>query len=165
MTIDLYTATDVKKTREKLLQSQKGLCRITEEPVVKPCLDHAHDSNCLVRGVLSHGINIFVGQIENAYRRRVAWWCSIPLPALLRRIAEYLENPDKEASGYRHVSWMKRLQIDFNKLPEASKRSVLSSLGSPEGSNGAERKKLFQRVLKSKEHTFEHMQEVINKGG
>jgi hypothetical protein len=165
MTIDLYTATDVKKTREKLLQSQKGLCRITEEPVVKPCLDHAHDSNCLVRGVLSHGINIFVGQIENAYRRRVAWWCSIPLPTLLRRIADYLEKPDKEAANYRHVSWMKRLQIDFNKLPEASKRSVLSCLGSPEGSNGAERKKLFQRVLKSKEHTFEHMQEVINKGG
>lgn len=161
MPIDLYTATDVKKTRESLLKYQEGLCKITEEPVVKPCLDHSHDSECLVRGVLSHGINIFVGQIENAYKRRVSWWCKIPLPDLLRSIADYLDLPCREAGNYRHTAWLKRVTIDFKKLSETSKRAVLISLGESDGRNSAERLKLFQSVLKRREFTFKQIQKIL----
>jgi Recombination endonuclease VII len=160
MTIDLYTATDVKKTREKLLKEQEGLCKITGEEAVKPCLDHAHDENQLVRGVLSHGINIFVGQIENAYKRRVSWWCKIPLSSLLRKIADYLDTSAKE-NRYRHPKWLAKMQTEYNKLSEGQKRSVLASFDLPDGRNTVERKKLFQSILKSSEYSFEQIQQSI----
>jgi hypothetical protein len=160
MTIDLFTATDIQKTREVLLKEQKGLCKITNEEVVKPCLDHAHDETQLVRGVLSHGINIFLGQIENAYKRRVSWWCKIPLPKLLRLIADYLDSTVSE-NRYRHTHWIKKMQKEYNKLSEGQKRSVLASFDLPDGRNTAERKKLFYSVLKSKQYSFEQITKIL----
>lgn len=154
MTTDLYTQTDIKKTRDILLNDQKGLCLITKEPVVKPCLDHAHDDTQLVRGVLSHGINIFLGQIENAYKRRVSWWCDIPLADLLLNVSEYLSTDNKKASEYRHPAWTKKVQTSFNKLSEGQKGKFLSLCDLPDGKNGAERKRLFQDILKSRQYSF-----------
>lgn len=161
MVTDLYTATDVKKTREVLITEQQGICLITGEALEKPCLDHAHDDQQFVRGVISHGINIFLGQIENAYKRRVSWWCKIPLSDLLRKIADYLDYTSVQKARFRHVGWLKKVQTEFNKLSEGQKRAVLLSFDLPDGKNGAERKKLFQSVLKSREYSFEQIKEVL----
>ncbi len=158
-TKELYTPTDVKKVRELLVKEQNGLCLITKEPLVKPCCDHAHDDEMFVRGVLSHGINIFLGQIENAYKRRISWWCDIPLPDLLHEIAEYIARP--EDKRYRHPAFLKRLQVQFNKLSEPSKREVLKQLGSLDGKNSTERKKLFKELLKTREFRYNDVIQII----
>lgn len=162
--IHLYSTTDVAKARNALLQEQGGIDPITNLPIPdkQAVLDHDHKTQ-YVRAVLHRQSNVVLGKIENLWTRYLAWWYTGTLAEFLRGCADYLEK--EHPKDYVHPKFQKRLQTDFNKLPEALKRSVLSSLGSPEGSNGAERKKLFQMVLKSKEHTFEHMQEVINKGG
>lgn len=162
--VHLYTTADVARTRKILLEKQGNLDPITNLPIPdgQAVLDHDHKTQ-YVRAVLHRQSNAVLGKLENLWTRYLGWWYTGSLVDFLRGCADYLEK--EHPKEYVHPKFQKRLQTDFNKLPEASKRSVLSSLGSPEGSNGAERKKLFQRVLKSKEHTFEHMQEVINKGG
>lgn len=159
--VDLYTQTDVKRIRELLITEQKGLCAITKQPLIKPCLDHTHDQTQLVRGVISNGVNLFLGKIENGYLRYVSWWCDIPLPKLLRNIADYLEFPNEKANIYRHNFWLRKIQTLFASLPEGSKRSVLKSLGCPEGNNSTDRKKLFQSVLTSRQHSFVELKTMI----
>lgn len=160
--VQLYSPADVKKTRELLLEQQEGFDPITGEEIPKgqAVLDHDHKTQ-YVRAVLHRQSNAVLGKIENLWTRYLGWWYSGTLSDFLRGCANYL---DKEhPKDYLHPSALKRLQIDFNKLTESQKRFVLRSLGQPEGSNGVERKKLFQNVLKSKQHGFVELQDLINK--
>lgn len=52
-TIDIYTAGELKKLREKLLREQGITDALTKLPLdfSKSVTDHMHDSNCFVRGV------------------------------------------------------------------------------------------------------------------
>lgn len=163
MTIDLYNTADVKKVRELLTKEQDNKCAVTglEIPVKQHVLDHAHDEDQLVRGVLHRQVNAFAGKAENAFTRLIAWWYPNDLPTLLRECADYLEKePD---TRYRHNGWIKKINTQFNKLKESQKDTVLITLGKTKGSNAAERKKLFQAAVLTKEFTYDTIRIIINK--
>lgn len=159
---DLFTPADVQRVRKILLERQEGKCAITGTPVVKPCLDHRHDEDQFVRGVLSHSINTFLGHVEGAYKRRVAWCLDIPLPELLRACAGYLE-ASEGFSEYRHVGWRKKLQTLFNKLTASEQNKVLKELIAQEGKNPAERKKFFKSLTADRELGYITISETIKR--
>lgn len=161
MTIDLYNTTDVKKVRELLTKEQNNKCAVTglDIPVKQHVLDHAHDDTQFVRGVLHRQVNAFAGKAENAYTRLIAWWYPNDLPTLLRECADYLE---KEPDGrYRHNGWIKKINTEFNKLKESHKDVVLVALGQTKGKNGAERKKLFQKAVLTKQFSYDTIRALI----
>ncbi len=162
VTIDLFTTTDIKKARDDIKNQQLGKCAVTGLPLDRAVLDHNHDSYQLCRGVLESTINVFVGVIERGYLRYIKHWCKIPLPDLLRLVADYLDRT-KDEHKYRHNHWMKKLQSRYNALPEGQKRSVLLSLGLGDGKNGIERKKLFQGALKTRKYSFDEVVKAIDK--
>ncbi len=160
-TVDLYNTADVKKVRELLTKEQKNKCAVTglDIPTKQHVLDHAHDDTQFVRGVLHRQVNAFAGKAENAYTRLIAWWYPNDLPTLLRECADYLE---KQPDGrYRHNGWIKKVNTEFNKLKEAHKDVVLVALGQTKGKNGAERKKLFQRAVLTREFTYDTIRALI----
>lgn len=163
-TEDLYSPADVKRVREKLAKEQDHLDLATELDLSlgRQVLDHAHDDQQFVRGVLLHEVNSFIGKIENGHKRHINYWLkTVSLPQLLRRIANYLERPvDKR---YRHPGWIKKARTLFNSLNEKQKKEVLVALGQPEGINGKERLKLFNSALLTKKFSFDTIQNTITR--
>ena len=92
--------------------------------------------------------------------RYIKWWCSTPLPALLRQIADYLELPQDKR--YVHPSWLKTCQSRFNSLNEKSKTAVLHSMALPDGKNGTERKDIFRKGLLSRRFTLTQIEHILN---
>lgn len=163
MTIDLYNTADVKKVRELLTKEQYNVCSVTglNIPVKQHVLDHSHDEEQLVRGVLHRQTNAFLGKAENAFTRLIAWWYPNDLPTLLRQCADYLEKePD---TRYRHNGWIRKINTQFNKLKESQKDLVLISLCEKKGSNATERKKLFQSMILTKQFSYDIIRDIINK--
>jgi hypothetical protein len=162
MSLDLYTTTDVKKVREELTKKQGGIDPITGLviPDKQAVLDHDHKTQ-YVRAVLHRQTNAVLGKIENLWTRYLGWWYTGTLPEFLRGVADYLEK--EHPQDYAHPRWLKKVTTEFNKLPEASKRSVLINLGQGEGKNGAERKKLFQSALKTRKYGFNEVSLMIEK--
>lgn len=164
MTTDLYTVADVKRIRDLLAKEQHGLCKVTGHLLEKQAvLDHAHDEDQLVRGVLHRQVNAFAGKTENAYDRLLGWWYPEPLYVILRHLADYLEDCEKNPTKYRHPGWIKKINTKFNKLKEPSKDSVLESLGQPRGSNAKQRKELFRKSVLSRQFGYEFLKTVIKK--
>ncbi len=161
-TEDLYSPADVKRVREKLAEEQDHLDLATELELNlgRSVLDHKHDADQYVRGVLLHEVNSFLGKIENGHKRHIAYWCKdITLSQILRRIANYLERPvDKR---YRHPGWLAKAKTLFNSLNESQKKEVLVKLEQPEGANGKERLKLFNKALLTKKFSFATIQTII----
>ena len=92
------THSKIPEIREKLLESQGGICPICKKQVDSPSLDHKHayktkentDIDGLVRKTLCRGCNRLVGLVETGHTR-----CKISyeeLPEVLRNIADFLEN-------------------------------------------------------------------------
>lgn len=163
MTKDLYNPKDVKETREALTTEQDKRDLITGIPLSqgRAVLDHAHDDEQLVRGVLLHEVNAFLGKIENAHKRHINYWLKDrTLAQLLRQVANYLEKP--KDSRYRHNGWIKKINTWFNALSESQKKLVLKELGQPEGSNAKERKALFQKAILTKQFSFDTIRSTIN---
>ena len=160
-TVDLFTPTDVKKVRELLLEEQDGKCLVVNQKVIKGVLDHTHDSEQFVRGVISHGVNCYLGHLENNYIRHIKWQMDITLPDLLRLCADYLERP--KDTRYRHPMARKKLLTTFRTLSEPRKRFVLSELGCTEGTNGKERVKCFEGFIKNNKTSFEFLQLLFEK--
>ena len=160
--LHLYTPTDVKKVRELLLKEQDGCDIMTGLPIPdnKACLDHDHGTQ-FVRGVLHRQTNAALGKLEGIHTRYLSYWYTGTLPDFLRQAADYLEREDD--LRYIHPGFIKRLSTDFNKLTEASKRKILKHLGCEEGANASERKRLFQKAVLTKEHTFDKLKEVIER--
>lgn len=158
----LYTAKEVAVVRERLLIAQKGIDPITKMkiPKGKAVLDHCHDSQ-YVRGVLSSPSNVALGKIENLWARYLGWWYTGTLSEFLVGCAEYLER--EQPREYLHPKFMDKLQTRFNTLKEGDKKDVLASLGQEEGSNGAERKKLFRKALLKKEKSYLEVLDMLNK--
>lgn len=154
MTVDLYNTTDVKYVREQLTKEQNNKCLVTglDIPPKQHVLDHAHDDNQLVRGVLHRQVNAFLGKAENAFMRLMQWWYPNDLPTLMRECADYLER--EEDTRFRHNGWIKKINTQFNKLKESDKDRVLELMGLEKGKNGAERKKLFQKGILTKEYDY-----------
>lgn len=162
MTLHLYTPKDVQRVREQLLKEQGGLDLLTGLPIPEKqaVCDHDHKTQ-YVRGVLHRQTNAVLGKIENLWTRYLSYWYSGSLQDFLRKAADYLDRaPD---TRYLHPGFIKKLQTMFNSLSEGSKKIVLESLGQPQGVNGAERKKLFQKAVLSKQFTFLHIKQLIEK--
>ena len=161
MTLDLYNTTDVKHVREQLTKEQNNKCLVTglDIPPKQHVLDHAHDDKQLVRGVLHRQVNAFLGKAENAYMRLMQWWYPNDLPTLMRECADYLER--EEDTRFRHNGWIKKVNTAFNKLKESDKDKVLELMGLEKGKNGAERKKIFQKAILTKEYGYDTIRTFI----
>lgn len=161
MTKHLYTPKDVKKERERLYKEQEGVDPILKEVIdlKDTCLDHDHITQ-KVRCVLHRQTNAFEGRVVNAYKRNLAWLTDLPLPVILRNLAEYLERDFSDAAI--HPSWTKVVMTKFNSLSEGQKKTALQSLASPVGENSKQRKELFRKILLSRKFTLTQIEHVIN---
>ena len=161
-TIELYNAKDTTAVREKLLLDQNFTCKLTglEIPAKQAVLDHAHDDNQYVRGVLHRQANASLGKIENIWTRYLSWWYPNDLPTFLRQCADYIEKD--HGSTYRHPDWLKRIQSRFNALPEGAKENVLT-LMQTSGKNATQRKLEFRKALLTKEFDYVTVKQWIEK--
>lgn len=161
MTEHLYTPKDVQKERDRLVKLQNGIDPILGEPFVETvCLDHDHET-MHVRAALNRNVNAFEGKVVNAYTRCLKWLTDVPLPVILRRLADYYER-DYTSNPY-HPSFNKKLQVEFNKLKEAEKDRVLNQFGYESGKNGADRKAIFKKLLSSKKYGYIEVLTAISK--
>ena len=158
---DLYTVKDVQRVRELLLKQQDNLdaCTLLEMPPKQACLDHLHDDEQLVRGVLHRQVNSYIGKLENNFVRMLAWWYPNDLPTFLEQAADYLR---KEPLPYRHPNWQKKIRTLFNSCNASQQNQVLVKLGSTEGSNPAKRKELFSKVILDRTKGFVYIRDIIN---
>lgn len=165
MTEDLYTTSDIKRVREFLLAEQNNKCAalgIPIKPDRTPVLDHFHNDEQVVRGVLEREVNAFLGVIENANKRYLRYWLPTPLPEVLRALAGYLERseatPDRR---FRHNGWLKKVKVWFNKLPAKKMDEVLLQLGSSPGKNLVDRKAKFAKVVLDRSLGYDTISQVI----
>lgn len=157
----LYTAAEIKAFKEQQIEKQKGVDPILGIPFPKGniCQDHDHISqHC--RGALHFQSNTFEGKVFNAYTRCLGWLVDIPLPVILRNLADYLE-VDYTGNPY-HSGFLEQLKIRFNKLSASQQNKVLIALGAIEGSNPAKRKELFSKVILDRSKGFMYIADVIN---
>lgn len=157
---NLYTTKDITRVREQLYNAQEGIDPILKEKIELSgsVLDHSHvTQNC--RATLHRQSNAFEGLVFNAYRRCLQWVTDKPLPEILRNLAEYLEGD--YSNNPIHTGHLKRLQTDFNSLPEGGKKVILETLGSSQGGNSSERKTLFKSLLMKRKLTFEEVSKLI----
>jgi hypothetical protein len=148
-----------------LLKEQHGNCLVTGLPIPskQAVLDHTHDSSQAVRGVLHRQVNAFVGKCENSYIRLIAWWYTGTLPQLLRQVADYLEDAERQEVRFVHPAWTKKIQTMFNGLKEPQKDVVLLGLGVINLSNGKARKEAFRKIVLSKAHNYAELRNLILK--
>lgn len=109
-TKSLWVKTDkqIAALRATLLEEQKGLDPILNEPVHGvACLDHDHFDG-RVRGVVSQCVNTFEGQVLKAWMKYVSPYTETSLSTALRNLADYLEQDtsDKHFHG-KHMDTMK----------------------------------------------------------
>ena len=149
----LYTTKEVAEVRELLTKQQNNTDPITglEIPDKQHVLDHCHDSQ-FVRAVLHRQSNAVLGKIENMWTRYLSWWYTGTLSEFLRGCADYLDR--NHPQEYVHPSFIKKLQVKFNKLNESNKRLVLVWLEQEQGTNTKERKDLFKRAVLKRDKTY-----------
>lgn len=164
MTTDLYTAAEIKKIREQLLQEQEGKDAVTNLliPSKQACLDHVHDDEQLVRAILHRQINSFLGKIENNWTRMIAWWYPYDLPTLLEQCAKYLREYPKD-KRYRHPKWIDKLKTQFNYCYCKQQDEILESLGYLKGKNTQERKEIFAKLVLDRKLGFDIIKGMIDK--
>ena len=68
-------------------------CPILGVKMQNPAVDHNHSSG-FIRGVLSSEGNAFMGRVENAHKRLSKHGKGKSLSDVLRRMADFLEQPD-----------------------------------------------------------------------
>ena len=158
--IHLYTTKDVQKVREKLYEEQEGVDPITGLiiPANQKVLDHCHDSQ-FVRAVLHRQTNAVLGKIENLEMRYLSWWFDGTLSDFLRGCADYLDKQHEQK--YLHPAFIKKLQVQFNKLNEKQKQEVLRELGEEIGCNGKERKVIFKKFVLKRTHAMQEILDII----
>lgn len=162
MTVELYNAKDKEKVRDKLLQEQGNRCALTNLPLDKTLsvLDHRHDDEMFVRGVISRASNSLLGVIENGYKRYMVWWFPGTLPDFLRQCAVYLEKP--KDTRYRHDQWLSKCSTMFNSLKEQEKKDTLEKLSQPTGRNATEREVLFRKALLTRKFSYNTVKDLIH---
>lgn len=104
MNLTLLTHSQLKKIREDYHAKQNNICPILgiEQDITHMVVDHQHgrrhlelgeNGNGEVRGVINRFANTLLGKAENAYVRTGLEKSGIPLSFILRRLADYLDNP------------------------------------------------------------------------
>lgn len=102
MEIRHLKTSEIKKFRNRLYEKNNKICPILKQeiPSEKAVLDHIHkqritdditETSGVVRNVIDRNVNVFLGKIENAYKRFIPK-NTIDLATLLRNIANYIEN-------------------------------------------------------------------------
>jgi len=158
---DLYTTSDIKKERKRLHDQQNGIDPILKEPVKfdDTVCDHDHTSQH-TRAALHRQVNAFEGKVTNAYTRYLKWLTDIPLPDILRNLADYLELD--HSNNPHHPAWIKRVTTDFRKLGVKAQQSVLNGLDVQDvPTNSLTRCKAFQARLKTKKYNYEFVRDLI----
>lgn len=89
------TRTDIPTLREYLIRQQDGKCWLCsiDLALVKPCLDHDHETGH-VRGVLCNNCNGIEGKITNLARRARR---NGTKKQFLQKVLEYWDKPQNEA--------------------------------------------------------------------
>ena len=99
----VLTQNEIYDKRLELYKKQKGICPVCGKKIKfeKAVLDHQHkllksdelgvDGVGQIRGVLCFQCNSWEGKIFNAFRRYGLHKFKIPIPVLLRNLANYLE--------------------------------------------------------------------------
>lgn len=138
---------------------QNGIDPITKEPFKETVVqDHCHiTQHC--RAALNRNSNAFEGLVTNAYTRCLKWLTDVPLPELLRNLAEYLE-VDYSNNPY-HTGWQKKVKVAFNKLSAKQQNDVLQYFGSQPGSNPKQRKELFRVLVMNRELGYDKLLSII----
>jgi hypothetical protein len=105
---NVLKTSEISKVRDSILYKNNNICEVTGLPIDtnrrEAHLDHKHKKNKqssigdeyqgLVRGVLHRDANVFLGKIENSFRRVGLESTGLHLPDLLRSYADYLDkNP------------------------------------------------------------------------
>lgn len=153
----LYSTSEIEAIRDILAEQQKGIDPILKVPFKEAkCLDHDHETQ-KIRGVLGRNSNAFEGKVFNAYVRCMRWLTDIPLPELLRNLADYLETDVKHLPY--HPAWLKRVKTDFNILTAAQQNSLLLSLGGGIEANKEKRNASFSKILLQRDYTFDDIKE------
>ncbi len=164
MTQELHDVKDVQRVRDLLLKEQNNLDPLTKEKMVRPCLDHRHDSDCFVRGVLSRESNSFEGKVSGAFARYLSWMTSTSLPDVLRNLADYYEKGVD--TRFRHPEYKKELTKVFMRLNSRQQTEFLSLYTTKVGSNNLQRKKIFQSLLtKKKALSYESLLNTLKQKG
>ena len=158
----LYTTKDVARVRDKLKQEQNNLDPITglEIPDKQAVLDHCHDSQ-FVRAVLHRQTNAVLGKIENLEMRFLSWWFDGSLSDFLRGCADYLDKEHEQK--YLHPAFIKKLQVQFNKLNEKQKQNVLLHFNEEKGCNGTQRKLIFKKFVLKRTRSMDEILGVLMK--
>ena len=160
--VHLWTAADISHWRDRLSKEQQGIDPITQEPLVKPCLDHDHSKTSQrVRGTLSAATNAWEGRVLGCYHRYMKYSTDTPLSTLLKNLGEYYERNNDHMP--LHTSWIKVVSTSFSSLPEPKKALVLKELGKENGQNSSARKKIMLDCIKSKKYSYNHLMELIHK--
>jgi hypothetical protein len=165
-TTDLYSQKDVNKVREQLYkeQNRKCLCTDLEIPEDACVLDHSHDDQQYVRGVLHRQVNAAIGKIENLYVRMLSFWYPYDLPTFLKQVAEYLSKKEPD-TRYRHPGWLKKVSTKFCKLNAQQQLQILQQLteGNPGTKNISQRKALFIKLIRQRKLPAAKIYELLEK--
>ena len=112
--------------RENLLNSQNYKCAICNKDISeKSHLDHQHTLKSeilgengagLIRALLCPNCNNYLGKIENNAKR----FSIFNLPEILRKIADYLEQPNIDVLHSSEKRFEKISKSDFNKIVKLS---------------------------------------------
>ena len=159
-TRDLRTTKDVTETRKFLLteQENRDACVGIYLTGKRCVLDHAHDDKQLVRGVLDHEVNAFIGKIENSHKRHINYWYKEEsLSSMLRKVADYIEK--EHDTRFRHPNWKKKLLTRFRKLKAESQIQVLLYLKASCGSNTTQRIKDLESAMNL--NSFDEISAII----
>lgn len=119
-----------------------------------PVVDHDHDTG-RIRGVVDRQANVFLGKIENAYKR-YSGKSDASLQEILDNIIEYLW----QDQGPYHPKGILSLQRRFLQLPVKEQRIILKSYGATEEERYSKspevRQKAYRRQL------LHHMKRQLN---
>jgi len=166
VTQDLYTAKDVATVRQLLYDEQLGKCALSNKQfnLRDLHLDHVHNEQQFVRGVLYKQSNMLLGKLENLSVRYLNHWYPEGLPSFLRQAADYIERTEKQPdTRYRHPGWIKRVKVLFNKLNAEQQNKCLVELGYNRGSNPKQRKEYFAKATMDRSLGFERIVNVLDK--
>ena len=142
------THSTIVRYRDSLLERQGGVDPVLAKPPIRPVLDHDHKSG-RCRGTLENEMNAFIGKVENAYGRFLSHLTQESISAILRRLADYLEQ-DYSANPLHHTEIGKSVR-SFRSMSADAQKDLLRSLGAADEDmkNSKKRGDCFRKMLKS----------------
>ena len=121
--------------------------------------DHCHQTQ-RCRQAMHRQSNAFEGKVANAYIRMLKWLTDEPLPVILRRLADYLE---EEPSKVYHPGYLKKSLTLFMQLTAQQRSAILQSLGLPPCKNDKARKEAFKKYIRKGEMDYQEILDMFEK--